>query len=107
MKKSEYIKLLKSFGLITGIIFIIYSCRGTNEKKIQTEIDHIAAKWVPDGRVGVCNVKKTSGEKKAVFFAGETTNLAAKNEIIKTLNNQSKTLIDSIIFLPDTIRNII
>jgi Cell wall-associated hydrolases (invasion-associated proteins) len=105
MKKSEYIKLLKSFGLITGIIFIIYSCRGTNEKKIQTEIDHIAAKWVPDRRVGICNVKLKSGENGAVILTGETTNLAAKNEIIKTLNNQSKTLIDSIIFLPDTIRN--
>jgi SH3-like domain-containing protein len=87
------------------LLFIISSCRETSEKKLQSLIDHIAAQMVPDHRVGICSVKIKSGENGTLILTGETTNQAAKKEIINALNNRVKSLIDSIIILPDTLKN--
>jgi len=45
------------------------------------------------------------GEQGTLVLTGETTDLNAKNEIIKTLSNNGMSLIDSIVLLPDTIRS--
>jgi len=105
MKNLEFKRLIYCFGLIAEIIIILSSCRSSNEKKLQTEIDQVAAQWVPDHRVGICNIKLKSGTNGALILTGETTNPDAKNAIIKTLHNKSKILIDSVLLLPDTTKN--
>jgi gamma-D-glutamyl-L-lysine dipeptidyl-peptidase len=97
--------LIKFPILLTGIMFVMAACKTSYNSHYQQEIDSIAAKYVPDHRVGICNVKLKSGEKGTLILTGETTNLTAKNEIIKTLYNRDILLIDSVILLPDTIRN--
>lgn len=81
------------------------ACKTYYNGRYQQEIDSIAAIYVPDHRVGICNVKLKYGKNGDIILTGETTNLAAKNEIIKTLNNPGKPLTDSIIILPDTLKN--
>jgi SH3-like domain-containing protein len=105
MKNLGFRWLFKGLVFIPGILFIMCSCHSYNDKKLQKEIDLIAARFVPDRRVGICNVKLEAGEKGILILKGETTSPEAKNEIIKTLYNPGKTLIDSIINLPDTAIN--
>jgi Cell wall-associated hydrolases (invasion-associated proteins) len=105
MKNTVFRWLLKGFVFIPGILFIICSCHSYSDKKLQTEIDNIAARFVPDRRVGICTIKLESGKKGTLILRGETTNPEAKKEIIKTLYNQGITVVDSIISAPDTTVN--
>lgn len=97
--------LFKRIGYYTVILVLLSGCQNSGVEKLQSEIDRIAVKWVPDHRVGICNIRVTSGEKGTKILAGETTNEDAKNDIVKTLNNQGILLTDSVILLPDTLRN--
>jgi SH3-like domain-containing protein len=104
MNKSEYKCFLKSFGFMAGILIGLISCQNSLEPALQSEIDLIAAKFVPDHRIGICDIKlKSTG--KTIVLKGETTDDAAKNAILKALDNQNKLLIDSVITLPDTTIN--
>jgi SH3-like domain-containing protein len=105
MENPEFKRLIYCFGLIAEILFVLSSCRSSNEKNLQTEIDQVAAQWVPDHRVGICNIKLRSLTKGTLILTGETTNPDAKNAIIKTLYNKCKILIDSVLLLPDTTKN--
>ena len=105
MARLKYKLYYKGFGLIPIILFILSGCQNLDVKKLQPEADLIAARYVPDHRVGICNVKLLPGAKGSIILTGETTNALAKSEIIKTLNKYGKPLIDSIIILPDTVNN--
>jgi gamma-D-glutamyl-L-lysine dipeptidyl-peptidase len=105
MKKSGLNWLTEGFCFITVVLFILSGCKNPVEKKLQAEIDMIAAHRVPDHRVGICNIKLRTGDKGVKILSGETTDQNAKNEIIKTLDSRGIVLIDSIILLPDTIKN--
>jgi gamma-D-glutamyl-L-lysine dipeptidyl-peptidase len=105
MTQSKYKLNNKVIGLIAGILFVLSGCQNSDVKILQQDVNRIAARYVPDQRVGVCNIKLLAGANGSVIIAGETTNALAKGEIIKTLNKSGKTLIDSIIILPDTVKN--
>jgi len=105
MKKSENKWLSIGFGFITGILLVLTSCKSSNVSNLQSEVDLIAARFVPDHRVGICNVKLLPGNNGSIIISGETTNPVAKNEIIKALNKHGKGLVDSIVLLPDTIKS--
>jgi hypothetical protein len=105
MKKSVCKRLFKGIGYCAVILVFLSSCKNSGVEKLQSEIDRIAVKWVPDHRVGICNIRVTPGDKGTKILAGETTNANAKNDIIKTLNNQGILLTDSVILLPDTLKN--
>jgi SH3-like domain-containing protein len=105
MKKSEFKWLIEGFCLIAGILYLLTGCQNSREQKLQDEIDMIGARWIPDHRVGICRIKLRSGDKGVKILTGETTNPNAKNEVIKTLDSKGIILIDSILLLPDTIRN--
>ncbi|TAL63860.1 MAG: glycoside hydrolase [Bacteroidetes bacterium] len=105
MKISKNIRLTFSISMFAGVLFAFAGCNTTGEKSVQPEIDSIAAIWVPDQRIGICKVTARPDLGGAVILCGETTDSAAKNEIIKTLNKQGIKLVDSIIILPDTLRN--
>src|SRR5664279_4701114 len=105
MKKSEFKWLIEGFCLIAGILYLLTGCQNSREQKLQDEIDKIGARWIPDHRVGICRIKLRSGDKGVKILTGETTNPNDKNEVIKTLDSKGIILIDSILLLPDTIRN--
>ena len=105
MKKSEFKWLIEGFCVIAGILYLLTGCQNSREQKLQDEIDKIGARWIPDHRVGICRIKLRSGDKGVKILTGETTNPNAKNEVIKTLDSKGIILIDSILLLPDTIRN--
>lgn len=105
MKISKFKWLFTNFGFIAGIIINLIGCKSQDEIRIQSEIDNIVVKWVPDSRLGICSIWAKPGTKGSFILTGETTSSSAKQEIIKTLNNQRITLIDSILILPDTIKN--
>jgi SH3-like domain-containing protein len=104
MRKSDYKWLKNGFGII-GILFVLFGCHNSNVNSLQQEVDLIAARFVPDHRVAICNIKLSQGNKGTIILSGETTNPAARNEIIKALNKYGKVLVDSIVLLPDTIQN--
>lgn len=104
MKKSIKNLLKKGFCII-GILLLIPGCQKTNISKLQSEADAISFRFVPDHRVGICSVKLSEGEKGVIIVSGETTNQIAKNLIIKTLHKYDKRLVDSIVLLPDTVKN--
>lgn len=88
-----------------GIIMILTGCLNPVKKDFQSEIDSIAVRFVPDKRTGICNISSRPGADGILILTGETTNSLVKKEIIKALNNQGISLIDSIIILPDTVTN--
>ena len=87
------------------IICTLTCCTTPAKKDIQSEIDSISAMFVPDKRLGICEISSRAGGKNTLILTGETTDLKAKQEIIKTLDNKGISLIDSILILPDTINN--
>jgi hypothetical protein len=105
MKHTETKRFFFIIGFWIGILFLIIGCHSSLDKDIQAEIDSITVKWIPDHREGICNVTAAIGKKGSIILRGKTTIPHAKQEIIKTLNNQGIVLIDSILILPDTVRN--
>ncbi len=105
MKES----LLKGLKLISGILiflsFALNSCNTDNSVSLQPIVDSLAAKWVPDTRVALCDIKIKKGQNGKFILTGETTINSAKEDIINTLDKQGIALIDSIIVLPDTVKN--
>jgi SH3-like domain-containing protein len=99
--KRYAIKLI----FFAAIVCILPGCSNTVKKDIQSEIDSISARIVPDKRMGICNITSRPGADGMMILTGETTDSLARKEIIKTLDKQGITLIDSIIILPDTLRN--
>jgi gamma-D-glutamyl-L-lysine dipeptidyl-peptidase len=91
------------FGFLTAIL-LLSGCQSSDNSKLQSEINLIASKYVPDNRTGIFNVRIIS-TRKSITLKGETTSEAAKAAIIKALVNQGITLSDSILILPDTLKN--
>ena len=91
--------------LFAGIIMTLIGCSNPVKKDFQSEIDSIAVRFVPDKRIGICNISSRPGADGILILTGETTDSLAKKEIIKTLYNHGISLIDSILILPDTVTN--
>ena len=96
-------------NFLTALFIFLYTsgCRSYIEKtgRAQIAIDSISDRFIPDKRMGICEIKVTSGEEGALILSGETTNYDLKETIIKTLSNHGNKLIDSILILPDTLSN--
>lgn len=105
MNHSENKSFFFFIGFWIGILFFINGCHSSLDKDKQAEIDSIAIKWIPDHREGICNVTAVIGKRGSIILRGETTIPQAKQEIIKALSNPVIVLIDSILILPDTVRN--
>jgi cell wall-associated NlpC family hydrolase len=99
------IRSLAKIVIVSGIAFILNGCNIPVSTDFQSEIDSIAARYVPDKRIAICRIISKPGKDNSLVLSGETTEILAKNEIIKTLNKHGIALIDSIIILPDTISN--
>ena len=105
MITSEY-KYLTLFQVVFAwVLFTLIGCNNKIESNIQTEIDRIASRFVPDQRIAICRITAKNGKGRTFILRGETTNPDAKTELIKALSNKGINLIDSILILPDTVNN--
>ncbi len=96
--------IMKNVVIFAGIFFSLLftsSCNNGNLIDYQAEADSIAAKYAPDSRTAIFNVK-VSENKGSVILKGETTVPDAKKELINTLGKRGILLTDSIQLLPDS-----
>jgi hypothetical protein len=105
MKRLENKLFFFLIGFGIGILLLLDGCHTSVYKDAQAEIDKIAVKWIPDKREAICNVTAVKGKKGSIILRGETTIPQLKQEIIASLKNPDILLIDSILLLPDTVRN--
>jgi gamma-D-glutamyl-L-lysine dipeptidyl-peptidase len=106
LMKNQVSKMsLRIFGFLIGILYLMLGCQSTLNSEKQAIIDSISVRWVPDNREGICNVKVRNGKDGSLILKGETTLSQAKQEIITKFKNFGIILIDSILLLPDTVRN--
>jgi gamma-D-glutamyl-L-lysine dipeptidyl-peptidase len=98
-------KLLFVFIICMGMVALFEGCNTSPIAETQIKIDNISNKWVPDKREGICEVIARIGKDNSIIVQGETTVPEAKEEIINTLSKQGNNIIDSILYLPDTLHN--
>ena len=68
---------------ITFAIFVftlLLSCHPKSVDLLQSEIDGVAKRWVPDKRVGLCNFKLENGSGDKIVLKGETIFPEAKRK---------------------------
>ena len=107
---KTYISIMKQLTIFRNLFFlacIVFSMSGCGHSRQQnisasSEIDSIASQFVPDNRMGICNIHLRNDNGNAQILTGETTSPGAKDAIIKTLGNHLNNLTDSIIILPDS-----
>lgn len=90
--------------LLSVIISLFQSCSG-KLGKVNEEISVLANAFVPDGRTDIFNVEARKGNGDTIILAGETTVPEAKLSLLKSLGEKGIVLKDSILLLPDTVRN--
>jgi SH3-like domain-containing protein len=71
---------------------------------LQTEIDGISKRWVPDKRVGICNLVIVEGKNNDMVLKGESLFPDTKAEVLQLLKSKGISVIDSVEILPDTTR---
>ena len=85
------------------ILSLLSACYQHSEDQLQAEIDTIAKHWVPDKRVGICNLRLVKSAGGEMILKGESMFPVAKAEVLKLLSSKGILVIDSAILLPDTI----
>lgn len=100
--KSSIIKnsTLKSAAVVALVLLFVGSCRPLPLTDLQSGIDRIAARYVPDKREGISNIMIVEGRNKELVIKGETDSPDLKQEVIDTLKNEGFIVIDSILILP-------
>jgi hypothetical protein len=93
------------FILFTAVVVLalLSACYQHSEDKLQAEIDTIAKHWVPDKRVGICDLRLVKGAGGGMILKGESMFPGAKTDVLKLLRSKSIMVIDSAILLPDTV----
>lgn len=89
-----------SIYIVTVIVLLFFGgCRNSGAG-IQKELERIKAKWVPDSRVAIFDVRANKESGNEWVVKGETTVKAAKNELLNILAAKNITVLDSLIVLP-------
>jgi hypothetical protein len=100
---SWFMKFINSVAVI--FLMVLLSCHQQSEKLLQSEINSIANRWVPDKRVGICNLTLVKGRGGEMVLKGESLFPGAKAEVLQLLGSKGISVIDSVVILPDTIHN--
>ena len=96
MKYYYLISLLFILGA-----FYLNSCKQT-DNNLETEVDSLIMKWVPDKREAVFNIEIESLTTKDVYIKGETTISAAKEDLVRFLRSKGYSIKDQLNILPDS-----
>lgn len=88
----------------TVVVFsLLLSCRLRSVELLQSEIDSVAKRWVPDKRIGICNFTLVKGRGDEMILKGESLFPGAKTEVLQFLSSKNISVIDSVVILPDTV----
>ena len=100
----KQLAILRNLFFLAFIVFAISGCGNSIEQNVSGKavIDSIASQFVPDARMGICDINLKKGDSGTQILTGETTSREAKAAIIKTLSKHVDKLIDSVLILPDT-----
>ena len=90
------------FTVSVALLTLMLSCHSRSIEPFQVEIDSISKHWVPDKRIGICNLTLVSSSGNEMILKGESMYPGARNEAIQLLKNKGIAFIDSIVILPDT-----
>lgn len=101
------IPVFKCSAVAVSIILFLSGCNPSGRKYelARKETDSLGAVYVPDQRMGIRDISLEYRNSGTMILKGETTSPELKAAIIKTLSNHINNLNDSIIILPDTVRN--
>src|SRR5665647_1590811 len=94
-------KLVISYSI--ALLTLLISCQPRSVELLQTEIDAIAKRWVPDKRVGICDLTLVKGKSNEMVLKGESLFPGAKTEVLQLLKSKEISVIDSVVILPDTL----
>ncbi len=94
-------KIVIAFAV--SLLTLLISCQPRSVDLLQTEIDGIAQRMVPDKRVGICNFTLVKGKTNVMVLRGESMFPDATAEVLQLLKSKGITVIDSVVILPDTI----
>ena len=95
---------MKYIILSVFLFTLLLSCRQNSPEYFQGEINNLTKRWVPDKRVGICDLTLVSTPNGKMVLRGESMYPAAKNEAIQYLNSKGVEIIDSVAILPDTVK---
>ncbi len=94
-------KIVIAFAV--SILTLLISCQPRSVELLQSEIDGISKRWVPDKRVGICDLTLVKGKTNEMILKGESMFPEAKTEVLQLLKSKEISVIDSVVILPDTI----
>src|SRR5512133_1126365 len=97
-------RLMKFFNSLAVIfLMLLLSCHQQSAELLQKEIDGITKHWVPDKRVGICNLTLVKRGGEEMVLKGESLFPGAKAEVLQLLKSKGISVIDSVVILPDTL----
>ena len=95
-------KFILSIVIIVSTFLL--SCHPRSLELLQSEIDGVSKRWVPDKRVGICNLMLVRGRGEELVLKGESLFPGAKAEVLQLLTSKGVSVIDSVVILPDTVQ---
>ena len=96
MKRISYLLIL-----LLSLQFIGCS-EGGVPKKILSDVDSIASRWVPQNSESLCDAELVFSSSGRIIVRGETNLAEAKEEISEYMKNSGHAFTDSLTLLPDT-----
>ena len=102
MKTSGHPQVFLTSSLFILLVSFLTGCGTQEELNLQKEIDSISHHYIPDSRIGICNISFRKINESKVVISGETTEPLVRTDIIKSLDKHHINYIDSILTLPDT-----
>ena len=95
-------KFINSLAVI--LLLVLLSCHQQSTEVLQKEIDGITKHWLPDKRIGICNLTLVKRGGAEMVLKGESLFPGAKAEVLQLLESKGISVIDSVVLLPDTIQ---
>ena len=97
---SEGNKTALSSLVLSLILLLFNSCSTLNPDDMQNSVDRIAARYVPDQREGISDIRVIEGKNHELVIRGETDSPELKQAVIDTLKKSGFIVRDSILVLP-------
>lgn len=95
-------KVILPFTVIA--VTLLLSCHHKSVESYQSEIESVEQRWLPDKRVGICNLFVVNEKGGELILRGESTVGEAKEEVLWLLKSKGVTVIDSSVILPDSVK---
>lgn len=93
--------MMKKTLLLPIAILLVCCGRPVSQNALQSDIDSICKKWVPQSSESLCSAELITLADKTLIIKGETNLPEAKSELISYLKEKGVSFKDSLSLLPD------